>query len=337
MGIAPSAEREAPPAARSGASALGLDEASYHYLVQRIGDLHLKRRIGIEKDYEAHIFGHGRNWFHIENWYSIHSVIRNVLRCVGLHSRGRRNALDIRVRRNDVVLPALPEAFENYTILHLSDLHLDINGKTPQALIDAVCGLQYDVCVLTGDFRARTYGAFEPSLQAMQRLRAHLRQPVYAVLGNHDSIRMVPALEAMGIRMLLNESVALARGGAAVYLAGIDDPHYFRADNLEKAAADIPANGTSILLSHSPEVYQHAAHADFDVMFCGHTHGGQICLPGGFPILYNARCPRRLCAGRWRHHKLVGYTSVGAGSCIVDVRLNCPPEVTLHRLTRSAP
>ncbi|MEM9058633.1 MAG: metallophosphoesterase, partial [Pseudomonadota bacterium] len=55
-------------------------------------------------------------------------------------------------------------------------------------------------------------------------------------------------------------------------------------------------------------------------------------LPGGFPVLLNARCPRALCTGAWRYRDLHGYTSAGSGTCIVDIRFNCPPEVTLHRL-----
>jgi len=136
----------------------------------------------------------------------------------------------------------------------------------------------------------------------------------------------------MGIHVLLNESVALERDGAAIHLAGIDDAHYYQVDNIEKAAHDIPSEAISILLSHTPEAYRHAAHAGFRLMLCGHTHGGQICLPGGIPVITDADCPRALAAGPWKYHDLVGYTSVGAGASIVDVRLNCPPEITLHRL-----
>jgi len=185
---------------------------------------------------------------------------------------------------------------------------------------------------MTGDFRAKTSGPFEPTMNAMRLLRAHLKDPVYAVLGNHDSLRMVPHFEAMGIRMLLNESVGIERGGEKVYFAGVDDPHYFRTDNMEKAAAGIPPDAVSVLLSHSPEIYRQAAYAGFSLMLCGHTHGGQICLPGGYPLMVNARCARRYCKGAWKYHALAGYTSVGSGVSIVDVRLNCPPEVTLHHL-----
>lgn len=301
-------------------------------LVGRVSPIHLQQRLGIESDHEARIFGQGLNFFHLENWYSIHRVIRTVLRLCLLHGRGRRNALDIAIRHNDFYIPGLPAAFNGFTMLHLSDLHLDMHPAMPHALIERVREVEYDVSVLTGDFRGKTFGPYEPAVEAMQRVRAHLQGPVYGILGNHDTIRMVPALEAMGIHMLLNEVVTIARGDTTMYLAGIDDPHYYRADNLEKACEPIPPEAMSILLSHSPEIYRHAAHVGFNIMLCGHTHGGQICLPGGIPILCNARCPRRFCAGAWQYHQLRGYTSVGSGVSIVDVRLNCRPEITLHHL-----
>ena len=155
---------------------------------------------------------------------------------------------------------------------------------------------------------------------------------MYAVLGNHDSIRMVPALEEMGMRVLLNECAPISRGADTMYLAGIDDAHVYRVDNIEKAAAEIPRGAFSILLSHTPEIYRQAANAGFDVLLSGHTHGGQICLPGSIPITLHAVLPRRMGAGAWTYQGMAGYTSVGAGAAIVPVRLNCLPEITLHRL-----
>lgn len=301
-------------------------------LEPRLGQLHVRQRLGLENDYEARVFRKGTHFFHLENWYSVHSLIRNSLRLVGLHGRGRRNALAIRVRENEIVLPNLPHAFDGFTLLQLTDLHVDMNREFVPALIEAVRPLDYDVCVLTGDYRARTFGPFAATLDGLQRLRAHLKNTTYAVLGNHDTIRMVPGMEAMGYRLLLNEWVKLQRDGETIYLAGIDDAHYYRMENFHRAAQDIPAAAVSILLSHTPEVYRHATHADFSLMLCGHTHGGQICLPGGMPIITDADSPRALARGAWRYQELIGYTSVGAGSCIVDVRLNCPPEIVLHRL-----
>ena len=141
-------------------------------------------------------------------------------------------------------------------------------------------------------------------------------------------------MEAMGIRMLLNECEAIERGDQRIYLAGIDDAHFYRVGNIEKAALPIPDGAFSIILSHTPEVYRQAAHVNFDLMLSGHTHGGQICLPGSIPIKLEAVLPRRMGAGAWKYHNMTGYTSVGAGSSVLPVRLNCPPEITLHCLRR---
>ena len=313
------------------------EKAALAVLETRLGHLHVRQRLGLERDYEAHVFRRGTHFFHLENWYSVHGLIRASLKIVGLYGRGQRNALAIELRENEVLIPGLPEAFDGYTILHLSDLHLDIGAAFTATLQRRIQALNYDLCVLTGDYRALTFGSFDPALTELRRLRPHIAGPVYAILGNHDSIRMVPAMEEMGYRMLLNECARIDRAGEAIYLAGIDDAHYYRMENFHRAAYDIPQHATSILLSHTPEVYRHAAHAAFDLMLCGHTHGGQICLPGGVPVLTDSDIPRSLARGRWRYHDMAGYTSAGAGSSIVDVRLNCPPEVTLHRLRRAPP
>ena len=309
-----------------------MNEAVLNKLEQRLGRLHAKVRLGIETDHEAQIFGQGINFFHIENWYSIHSVIRTILMLMGLYWRGRENAENIRVRHNHIHMNTLPSRFDGFTLLHISDLHVDMNKGAMRRLVELLAEVTYDVCVLTGDYRGKTFGPFDAALQGLARVRSRLKGPVYGVLGNHDTIRMVPGLEEMGIKMLLNECEAISRGDEAIYLAGIDDAHYYRVDNIEKAAFDIPDNGFSILLSHTPEIYRQAAHAGFDLLLSGHTHGGQICLPGSIPITLDLVLPRYMGSGPWKYHAMVGYTSVGVGSSIVAVRLNCPPEITLHHL-----
>jgi len=312
-----------------------MNESIETILEKRLGRVHARQRLGIEADSEAKIFSQGINFFHLENWYSIHSVIRNCFRLVGLYKRGKRNAVDIRIQHNDIQLAALPKKFDGFTILHISDPHVDMDVDTVNAIIRQLENVSYDICVLTGDYRAKTFGDYDATLEGMKKIKAHLDDEVYAVLGNHDTIRMVPGLEDMGIRVLLNESTTLERDGDIIHLIGIDDAHYYRADNIEKATHDIQHEEFSILLSHTPEIYRHAAHTDFNVMLCGHTHGGQICLPGGFPIMLDAKCPRRLGKGAWQYHDMAGYTSAGAGTCIVGIRLNCPPEITLHHFYRA--
>lgn len=297
-----------------------------------MGRLHARLRLGIEAEHEAQVFGQGRTFFHLENWYSIHGLMRGMLRLAGLHGRGRRNARDIQLITRDVHLARLPAAFDGFRLLHLSDLHIDMHEDMPHVIAEAVRQVEYDACVITGDFRARTFGPVAGALDGLDRLRAQLPDPVFAVLGNHDSLRMLPGMEAMGIRVLLNESVALERGGASLFLSGVDDPHYYALDNLEKAMASVPPDACSILLAHSAEIWRQAAHAGFGLMLCGHTHGGQIALPGGVPILCNAKAPRRMCQGAWEHHGMQGYTSRGTGVSMLDVRLNCPAELTVHVL-----
>ncbi len=311
-----------------------MDEDILRKLEIRLGPLHARQRLGIERDHEAQVFGQGLTFFHLENSSWAEWIIRNVLKATGLYWRAKRNAERILVKRNDMRFKTLPPLFEGFTILHISDLHVDMNEVAMNKLIELVGGMQYDVCVLTGDYRGRTFGPFQPALDGVARVGTHLKQPIYAVLGNHDTIQMVPGLEAMGIRVLLNECETIVRKDQRIYLAGIDDAHFFRVDNIEKAALSIPRGEFSILLSHTPEVYRQAAHANFDLMLSGHTHGGQICLPGSIPIELEAVLPRRMGAGPWQYSDMNGYTSVGAGSSVVPVRLNCPPEITLHHLRR---
>jgi uncharacterized protein len=309
-----------------------MDQEVLAELERRLGRVYARQRLGIERDHEAQLFGQGLNFLHIENWYSVHSVIRNALRITGLYGRGRKNAADVEVRHNLVTLKTLPARFDGYSILHISDLHADMSEGAMQRVIELLADLRYDLCVLTGDYRGKTYGPFEGCLAGVARVRSHLTAPVYGVLGNHDTIRMVPGLEAMGIRMLLNEADAIVRDGQALHIAGIDDAHFYRVDNIDKAAAGIPHDACSILLSHTPEIYRQAAHAGFSLFLGGHTHGGQICLPGAIPITLDSALPRSMGSGAWTYHEMAGYTSVGAGSCIVAVRINCRPEITLHRL-----
>lgn len=299
---------------------------------KRLGRLHAKLRLGIEADHEAQIFGQGINYFHIENLLSSHFVIRSCLKLTGLYGRGRRNAAQIEVRRNSIRSPRIPKAFDGYTILQLSDLHIDMSEDAMAPLAAILREIDYDLSVLTGDYRGQTFGPYEATLAGMSRICAELNKPIYGVLGNHDTIRMVPGLEQMGVRMLLNENEAVEYNNQRIYFAGVDDAHFYRMDNIEKAASGIPGEAFSILLSHTPEIYQQASHADFDLLLGGHTHGGQICLPGGIPITLDSVLPRYMGAGPWKYREMIGYTSVGVGSSVVPVRFNCPPEITLHYL-----
>ena len=148
-----------------------MDEDILRKLEERLGPLHARQRLNIEMDHEAQIFGKGLLSFHIENWYPVHSVIRNALKLTGLYWRGRRNTGHILVKRNNVMFKELPPLFDGFTILHLSDMHVDMNETAMQRLIELVSDARYDLCVLTGDYRGKNYGPFEATLDGVARVR----------------------------------------------------------------------------------------------------------------------------------------------------------------------
>jgi predicted MPP superfamily phosphohydrolase len=313
-----------------------LDQEVLDELERRLGPAELSRRLGLERNHEARMADR-RSPFGIKHWYAAPWIIESALRLSGLYRRARGNAERVELRKNIVRSNKIPKGFDGFLILHMSDLHADMNQGAIRILMKLIPDLNFDICVMTGDYRGRTYGPFDATLEAMARLRHSLQGPIYGVLGNHDTIRMVPGLEAIGIRMLLNESLPVAHNGDQIHVAGIDDAHHYRSDNLEKPVSEIPDQAFSILLSHTPEIYWQAADAGFDLLLAGHTHGGQLCLPGSIPVTLDADLPRRMGSGAWKHREMDGYTSVGVGTSVVAARLNCPPEVTLHRLERSEP
>lgn len=307
----------------------------FQALIERLGETHFRQRFSLQAEHAGEVFGHGLTRFHIENAGWLMSAVQLALKMTGLYGWGRRNCLKIRVVERDLFAPGLPQGFDGYRILHLSDLHLDVDPALTGAILQAIAMLRYDLVVITGDFRSLTHGPFERAMAESCRLIRALNAPAYGVLGNHDFIEFVPHLEKGGLRMLLNETVRLERAGDTVFLSGVDDPHYYETDNLQRARASIPLGAFSILLAHTPEIARTAAAAGFDVMFCGHTHGGQICLPGGIALITNARCKRKQINRAWRQAQMLGYTSPGTGSSGVPARFFCPPEATIHTLRRS--
>lgn len=315
---------------------IGNKPSIFEVLEHRLGRDHLAKRLSLQVDHSAKYFGHGFGSFHWENSKLLPVVLEFLLKVSGLFGMGKRNVLDYEVVEVDVMLERLPEALEGFCLLQLSDIHIDGMPDHGERLIRILKKLHYDVCVLTGDYRFDTCGDYEASLNGMKRLAASLECPhgIYGILGNHDFIEMVPALESLGIRMLLNEAVRIARGDAAIHLLGLDDAHFYGVAELDGAVRDLPRDAIKVLLVHSPELIAEAARAGVNYYLCGHTHGGQICLPGGIPVLTNASCARKYVGGVWHYQHMAGYTSRGTGSSCLPVRFYCPPEITLHRLVR---
>jgi predicted MPP superfamily phosphohydrolase len=265
-------------------------------------------------------------------------VLHASLRVTGLYARGMRNALDIRLREIALAHEGLPRAFDGYRLLHVTDPHFDSLAGTAERIAALIRPHPADLLVLTGDYRRRVHGPYEQIVPPLAQVveAARVADGRLAILGNHDTVAMVPAFERLGVRVLANETVTLRRGADAVHLTGFDDVHYYYT-NATDAAAKAAPDGFKIALVHSPEFALHASRAGYSLYVCGHTHGGQICLPGGRPILTASSFGHRYASGLWRRRQLVGYTSRGAGASGLPVRFFSRGEVTLITLRRAAP
>lgn len=266
-----------------------------------------------------------------------HLFMKGAFYLLGLYQKGRQNALDIRLKQTTLEFEDLPAAFDGYTILFLTDLHLDGLAGLHERIHALVAPLHVDLCLFGGDYRTELSGPYSKVLIRMRRLlrSIHARDGFYAILGNHDCVEMVRRLENRGLRFLINEAVALERGDDQLWLVGIDDPHYYQAHDLPQAFADVPSRAFSILLSHAPEVYDQAASHGTRLYLCGHTHAGQVQLPGIGPVFTHSRAPRKFCQGHWLHGRMQGYTSAGVGVSGVPVRFGTVGEVVLIRLRRA--
>src|SRR5690606_28331982 len=129
---------------------------------------------------------------------------------------------------------------EGFRILHLADLHTDLDPALPETVIPKLQALKYDLCINTGDFRNRTQDCHRVSMRETARIYAHVSGPKLGVLGNHDFIEKVDSLEAMGIQLLLNENMFIEKDGQRLWFVGVDDPNYYQTHDFARALEGVP-------------------------------------------------------------------------------------------------
>ena len=246
------------------------------------------------------------------------------IRLTPLYQRGRQNALNLGVFEFEVTLPGLPSKFDGCRILHVSDTHLDVFPELAYATRQLLDGVQVDVLMLTGDIQGdpRAPAALSTELLAQALSSVSVQGPRLAVLGNRDSVAMVEALETLDFEVLINRSIILERDNQRLRITGLDDVHCFYTDEALTALHE-HGDECRIALVHSPEMADHAHAAGYGLYLCGHTHGGQICLPGGRPLLTQLTRCRHAATGLWRHGQMTGYTSSGIGVSDPPIRFNC--------------
>jgi len=314
------------------------DEAFTNWVEQngtRFPKCFVDNRLKIETRKAVSIFNSESSFF--GKWINPRVLLSYGLRFSGLTKKGADNALKIQLRRNKLSISHLPEEFVGYKILQISDPHFNDHEGFIDRIVDILKQTEFDLCVFTGDYRFRSFGSSEKAISGLSKIAGIVETKMLAILGNHDSIRMVPEIEILGVTVLMNEHVVIERGDKRLLIAGVDDPRYYRTDDIALALNGAPAmNSTaSILLAHSPELYQEAARVGFDAYLCGHTHGGQVCLIPGKTLFKNFRSPGWTLAGCWVHDSMSGYTSSGVGTSVVNARFNCTPEITIHELSCS--
>jgi uncharacterized protein len=252
---------------------------------------------------------------------------------------GFYEASQIRVRRQTVPVPNLPEAFAGKTIAVIADLHhgpLVGLGFIREAVALAN-SLNPDLIALVGDYAHKgnkTDVQLPPCLEALSELRAPLG--VFAVPGNHDMQRSGAVyrevIAATPLTDLTNKHVRLTIDGADLWLAGVDDLYWGKPDQ-KKALAGVPKGAAVVLLSHNPDYAEDAPDPRVGLMLSGHLHGGQIYLPGIGVSWLPSKYGRKYIAGLVQGPASRVFVSRGLGEAGIPIRLNVPPEINLLTLT----
>jgi uncharacterized protein len=241
------------------------------------------------------------------------------------------------VERVTVSIRGLPAEFEGYTIVQLSDLHMspaEITIQRVRKAVDSTNQLHPDLILLTGDFvTADQKAKAETVAQELGRLQA--LDGVYAVLGNHDwwqgKSLVVNALTQAQIPNLDNKHILLQRGDSRLYLAGVDDT-WEGHENLPLALEGIPPGEVILLMAHEPDLAdQVALDGRVSLQLSGHTHGGQVRIPG-LPALATPRLGRKYTDGLYALGDMQLYVTRGVGVIFPPVRLFCRPEITFITL-----
>lgn len=285
----------------------------------------------------CHVLSHPLHHFvNFEDSIYYWVLMRTVFRLLGIYDKGKQNALQLETHSKAFHLSGLPASFDGYTIMFLSDLHLDgLEGLTEQVQA-VVKALPVDLCIIGGDVRMETHGPFSEALLHLERLIPDIeaRDGILGILGNHDCTEIIEPLGEMGVQFLVNDAKAIRRNGEEIWIVGVDDPHYYKCHDLDQAFSTVPPGAFSIFLAHSNEVYREASQYKPQLYLCGHSHAGQIQIEPFGPIFTHSRAPRRFCCGTWQYNGMSGYTSCGVGVSGIPVRFSSRGEVTIITLKK---
>jgi predicted MPP superfamily phosphohydrolase len=251
---------------------------------------------------------------------------------------GLVEAWDYEVTETVVGVRGLPERFEGFRIVQVSDVHHGrlVSIEEVRRVVELANSARADMVALTGDYTTSLRRYVEPCAEALAELRAP--EGVWAVLGNHDHNTDGPltrqALARRGIEVLTNENTSLRRGADVLQLAGADDWGWGKAD-FARAVRGLDASRPTVMLSHEPMALDVPETRGVSLILSGHTHGGQVSLPlVGAPAAYVWKHLKYL-RGMYEEEGTQLYVSRGTGMIGVPVRIGARPEVAVLRLQRA--
>ena len=244
---------------------------------------------------------------------------------------GFAEATRLHIDRQTIAVPRLPAAFRGLTVAFVTDIHHGpfVSEADVAAVVRTTLALAPDLIVLGGDYSLRDGKYIAPCFELLAALSAPLG--VYGVLGNHDYRHGLAETRAgmkrAGIVELTNRGVPLEVGGGRLHLAGVDDLWHGQPD-AAAALRGVTATDASILVSHNPDFAETLRDRRVGLVLSGHTHGGQVVLPGyGAPAL-SSRYGRKYAHGLVEAPATQVYVSAGTGMSVLPVRVGCRPEIT---------
>ena len=247
---------------------------------------------------------------------------------------------DLEISRYEVKSQKLPESFDGFKIVQLSDLHGAEFGEDGMGLVEKVKELEPDIIALTGDFVTD-----EGDLAAVEKLAARLVKlcPVYFISGNHEfgsglAVKVRNILERAGVKYLSNEYLTISRGEDGILLGGVEDPLAYAdmlsPDELAQKMNDAAPDAFKILLGHRNYWMTEYPELPVDLIFCGHAHGGLIRIPGvGGLIGTDRRLFPDFDAGEYNNGRSTLRVSRGLGNSVPIPRIFNRPEIVCVELS----
>jgi predicted MPP superfamily phosphohydrolase len=247
---------------------------------------------------------------------------------------------DLEISRYEVKSQKLPESFDGFKIVQLSDLHGAEFGEDGMGLVEKVKELEPDMIALTGDFVTD-----EGDLAAVEKLAARLTElcPVYFISGNHEfgsglAVKVRNILERAGVKYLSNEYLTISRGEDGILLGGVEDPLAYAdmlsPDELAQKMNDAAPDAFKILLGHRNYWMTEYPELPVDLIFCGHAHGGLIRIPGvGGLIGTDRRLFPDFDAGEYNNGRYTLIVSRGLGNSVPIPRVFNRPEIVCVELS----